>query len=102
MRGAVTGQVVCDAHSHRAIHLETGHLVARGPPDFAALAARDGYPTDRSRGEDNRELLAGLAVTRIEDHVLGIGIYTDQARDLARNAGLFPGLANSRFGQGLA
>ena len=53
------------------------------PADLCGLLAWRGDSRDWPSGQDDGELLAGLAVAGVQDHVQGIGVDADRAGDLA-------------------
>src|ERR1700677_219671 len=77
-------------------------LIASHPADLTALIARRRVAIDRPGGQDDGELLPGLTVPGVQDHVLGVGIYADDPSYLARDPRFFPGLADRSLGEGFA
>jgi hypothetical protein len=72
------------------------------PADVARLAARRRLPAERAGGQDDGELLAGFAITGVEDDVPGVGVDAGDPSDLAFDSGFLTGLADSRLGDSFA
>jgi hypothetical protein len=71
------------------------------PADVAGLVVGLGLAADRAAQEDHLVFLADLAVG-VGDDVAGIGVDAQDASHLDGDAGLFAGLPDSAFGDGLA
>ena len=87
-------KIVVDPDSHRAIHRVITYLGSGHPSYLARFAAWCRLAAQRSGGKDDGKLLAGFAVAGVEDHVLGVGVDSDDSGNLAFDAGLFARLSH--------
>jgi hypothetical protein len=63
-----------DAQPHRPIHRVPAKRFPRHPPHLATLTTAGCRTTGSSSGQENGELLPHLAIARVKDHVLRIGV----------------------------
>jgi putative nucleotidyltransferase with HDIG domain len=95
VRTAATFQEVVDPYTHRSVHSIVAEFPDAYPSHIGCLAAGSRVAADWLSCQEDREFLTDLAVARVENYVPGIAVDADDARDLAVDAALLAGLADS-------